>query len=161
MNKMLGCILFVVMMAFSQEKQYLLELEGLLSAFSISDNYQIVASETAGFNPYRFLNIALGSEQQLRNNSISLNTFISSEYRWFLSNKGFSLGPMGGIRQLFIGTKGFSSLYLGAQTGIHFLPSQPVSVRIRYRFAVYPNSPDTFSNALLIGISLNLLQSGR
>ncbi len=146
-------------LSFVQAGHYhLLELEGLLSAYSVDDNYSLTSSQTVGICITRNVNVAAGSEQMFRNNSMTLTSFVSGEYRFFLENTALSGGVLGGWRHLFIGTRSFASPFMGFQTGVYYLYRGPVSVRLKYRFLAHPDSPHVYTNALLLGFSLNLLK---
>lgn len=137
---------------------HLLELEGLLTACTVDRNYVLTSSETVGFCITRSVNVALGSEQMFRNNSMTFTSFASGEYRFFFGNTALSGGILGGWRHLFIGIRSFASPFVGLQTGFYYLYREPVSVRLRYKFLAHPDSPHVYANALLIGFSLNLLK---
>ncbi|MFP4241770.1 MAG: hypothetical protein ACLFTW_07355 [Chitinispirillaceae bacterium] len=150
------CVSFLC--AGQKEVFYQLELEGLLSGHVVDGNYGLISSETAGFCPFPYLNVALGSEQVLRNNSLSVTSFLSGEYRFLLERTALSAGVVGGWRHLAVGTRSFASAFAGMQAGYYYMHNEPVSLRIRYRFLVHPDSLHVYTNVILIGISLNMFK---
>jgi len=140
------------------EKNNIFEIEGLFNFNTFSENVYLNINEEIGINPFKKLNVSIGGEQSYRNYSLASIFFLSVNYRFIKSKITLPAGGLMGFRSMRIGDYKLTIPLTGLETGVFYNLTDNISIRLKYRFIIFFDEINIYSNSLLIGLGFSFYE---